>query len=267
MVPKITFYNSIQAEIQKVKNTPILWISIGSALFLGLFVFLSFALDTRDQVMSIGSNPWERYIRMSMHLMAIFILPIIILLASSVAQTEHRNNMWKQLYSLPVQHQTIFLSKLLLQLLAISTFFIVFMVIGLIGGYILGWIEPLYELSYYRPTLLLWLRVLSRTFLAALGILAFQYWISVRWQNFIIPIGIGLVGFILMLVMMNNSPLIVYVPFGYPSLILLRYGFNADVTGLEQIAFLYNVEWYSILCFLVFTGLGLWEEQRKEIIH
>jgi hypothetical protein len=267
MVSKVTFYNSIKAEIQKTRNTPILWISIGSAMFLALFVFLSFALDTRDQVMHIGNNPWERYIRMSMHLMAIFILPIVILLASSIAQTEHRNNMWKQLYSLPVQRQTIFLSKLLLQLLAISSFFIVFMFLGLIGGYILGRIEPLYEFSYYGPALLLWLSALSRTFLAALGILAFQYWISVRWQNFIIPIGIGLVGFILMLVMMNNSPWIVYVPFGYPSLILLRYGFNADVTGLEQIAFLYNVEWYSLLCFLVFTGLGLWEEKRKEIIH
>lgn len=267
MVSKITFQNSFKAEIQKIKTTPTLWISIGSALFLALFIFLSFAFDTRDQVMPIGSNPWERYVRMSMHLMAIFILPIIILLTSSIAQTEHRNNMWKHLYSLPVHSHTIFLSKLLLQLGAMLLFFVVFLVLGLLGGYILGWIEPFYELAYYTPTLQLWVKVLSRTFLAALGILAFQYWISVRWQNFIIPMGIGLVGFITMLIMMNNSSLIIYVPFGYPSLVLLKYGFNGDVMGLKQVGLLFNVEWYSLICFLLFTGLGLWEENRKEIIN
>ena len=97
--------------------------------------------------------------------------------------------------------------------------------------------------------------------------IGFQYWLSQRWSNFIIPIGIGLLGFILSLILLNNSELIAYVPHAYPSMMMLKYGFYQSILGLDEMGPLTNIEWYSLACFFLFIALGYWEESRKSIIN
>jgi hypothetical protein len=96
-----------------------------------------------------------------------------------------------------------------------------------------------------------------RSYISVLGIAAIQYWLSLRFKNFIAPIGIGLALLITALIILNWEH-IYKVPYAFPLLTfnsLHRKGF----------ASLQNHEWNSIGYFILFTFFAFADMRfRKE---
>jgi hypothetical protein len=99
----------------------------------------------------------------------------------------------------------------------------------------------------------------ARTYVSILGISAIQYWLSLRFKNFIGPVGIGLALLVGSIIAMNYQWRHIYkYPYAFPSL-----SFDAiQKTGKVSAE---NHELYSIGYFVLFILIGFVDlKLRKE---
>ena len=100
-------------------------------------------------------------------------------------------------------------------------------------------------------------RMTLKTYISILGISAMQYWLSLRFKNFVVPIGIGLAFLITSLVILNWEH-IYKIPYAYPLL-------TFQSIMAKKTHFLENHEWNSIGYFVFFTVLAFADmNYRKE---
>ena len=96
-----------------------------------------------------------------------------------------------------------------------------------------------------------------KTYISVLGISAIQYWFSLRFANFIAPIGIGLALLITSLIFLNWEH-IYKLPYAFP---LVTFKFMRA----RNVYLLQNHEWNSIGYFAFFTLLAFIDmKYRKE---
>ena len=124
-----------------------------------------------------------------------FFHPLLLaLLPALLVRNEHRNSLWKHLYSQPVRPGAIFVAKALLLL-----------VLLLILGGLLGlglWAEGalLAKLNPVLATRFPWMemaKVLGWMLLGSMPLLALYLWLSHRVNHGAVPIALGLIGLVL----------------------------------------------------------------------
>ena len=118
------FLNCLFAEVQKHKRTVVFWLLIFGSILISSIVFLNMYLDSMDQIVPIGMNPWDRYLKFCIHTLAIFIVPFLVILNSAVLHFEHRSEAWKKLYSLPIPRFHFYFSKLLFSIVVLLLFYL-----------------------------------------------------------------------------------------------------------------------------------------------
>lgn len=266
MLSQYTFSRSLRAEFLKLKGTPILWLVLTGGVFIAGFIFLIYCFNVA-KFTAKPVNPWIIYFDLSFMLTAMLVLvPFVILLAGAIVFPEHDMNTWKYLYTLPLKKYNFYYAKLLTILILIGLTFILFFV-GLIGAaYLLDLIFPAYQFGEYPANIPDFMARLGHAYLSMLGIVAIHYWFSIRWKSFILPIGIGLLGFIIAIFIIffgERFDLASFLPYAYP--ILVGAEFGTESIGLERIGGFLPVEFYSMACFVVFGILGFWEENRRNI--
>ncbi|MCZ8217041.1 MAG: ABC transporter permease, partial [Cyclobacteriaceae bacterium] len=124
----ISFFNSFQSELLKTKRSLALWIVIIGGFFTPVIVTVARIIQykTLPSIYS-ADNFWELLWQNSWESMAIFLLPLgVILTTSLITQIEFKNNTWKQLHTLPLSLTTIFFSKLAVVITMMLTFFVLF---------------------------------------------------------------------------------------------------------------------------------------------
>ncbi|MCB0632162.1 MAG: ABC transporter permease [Saprospiraceae bacterium] len=266
MFVRYAFTRSLLAESLKLKGTPILWLVLSGGVFIAGFIFLLHFFNV-EKFTEQARNPWDLYFELSFMMTAmLFLVPYIVLIAGAVVYPEHNGNAWKQLYSLPIRRGNIYFSKLLTILGLIALTYLIFFVIGLIGAYLLDFIFPAFGFRKYPPDIGGYALRLLHSYIAILGILGLHYWFSVRWSSFILPMGIGLLGFIIAIFVIfigNRFDLGTYFPYTYPMVVGAEFG-NKPL-GLEKMAGLLTVEWGSIGLFIVSSLVGFYEEKLKNV--
>ncbi len=182
---------TFRAELLKLKGTSLLKICLFAAMFMPLAV-LFLDNNTPKDIASLRPDPWNIYLLESREIMGVMILPLfVILICTIIPQVEYRNNTWKQVLASPQSYSNIFFAKFMtvqlfiLLLLVLNT---VFMLVSVISthqfkGDIGLWQHPL----DWKQLLLVNLRF----YVAALGISAIQFWVGMRFRNFIASLGIG----------------------------------------------------------------------------
>ncbi len=258
---------SIQAELIKLKYLPILWLCATVVFAILLVVFTSHYIDV-NSVATLGRSPWLKIKTASAAIFSVFmIIPFVVLFISAAVYIEHQAKGWKQQYTVSTSRAAVFFSKLLSLLLVILiTLFI--LIIGLIAcAYLLNFLLPELEFNYYKIPIFIFFKTLAHTFLATLGVIGIQYFLSLRFKGFLIPAGFGIVAFIIGIILGSvNNPLAVYYPYSYP-IIAQDYGmFIRDKIGVVEYGWINNVEMYSILIFLVFILFACILETRKNVI-
>jgi hypothetical protein len=107
---------------------------------------------------------------------------------------------------------------------------------------------------------------LGHAYLSILGIVAIHYWLSIRWKSFILPIGIGLLGFIIAIFIIffgQRYDLAAFLPYAYP--LMAGAEFGTESIGLDRIGWFLPVEFYSIAWFVAFSMFGFYEENRRNV--
>jgi hypothetical protein len=140
---------------------------------------------------NVAPNGWDHFYREGFMVFAIVFIPFFYMLASTLLmQIEVRNNAWKQVLAAPQSFFTILLAKfVVLQILGIA-FLLIFNVYMAIGCALVDQIFEVNFLTYLNR----WQDLLKINLLSlgsSVGISALSFWLALRFRNFIAPIALG----------------------------------------------------------------------------
>ncbi len=189
------FIHSLQSEWLKTKRSSASWLSLIGGFFVPVIVFCA-SIHDHESLNSAheGQFVWHNYFMQSWQNMVAFLLPMGLTMSISlIAQLEYKNNAWKQLYATPQSYGTIFLAKFSVIILMTLQFFIFFNI-----GILLSGIIPCLLFEGHLPEqsipFMFFLKGNIKFFITSLPILALQYLISLKFKNFLVPIGVGFLG-------------------------------------------------------------------------
>lgn len=245
----MNFIYCFQSEWLKKKKSLASWLVIIGAFFTPVVILIAQLVHNEKLFReSVSPKFWESLWFNSWESMALFLLPVGVILSTSlITQIEFKNNTWKQLHTSPQKLSNIFFAKFAVIVVMMLQFFILFN----IGIYLSGVIPCLLVKAAAYPTepipYLFFLKLNIKFFIGCLPIIALQYLISLRMKNFIVPVGGGLALWILSLFVFNwkYGYLIPYAYCGYNQLRSLgRY--NQDV----------NLHLFALCYFFLFMVLS-----------
>src|SRR5947208_294228 len=130
------YIHSLQSEIIKTKRTAATWLALVGGFFIPTFFLIAFIHD-HSSINKYGHemNIWLRLFKDAWQHMAVFLLPMGVVLAGSlITQIEYKNNTWKQVHASPQSLGNIFLAKFTVILFVIISFFVFFNIGILIAG-------------------------------------------------------------------------------------------------------------------------------------
>ncbi len=189
----ISFLNSFQSEWLKKRHSASSWLTVIGGVFIPVIMLISRLVDY-GSLSTTNASPhiWESLYTRSWQFMGLFLLPMGVIMATSlVTQLEFKNNTWKQLHTTPQRLTVIFFAKLAVILAMMLQFFVLFN----IGIYLTGAIPALFKGVPYPGEAFPFLHYLKGNgwfFVDCLPIIALQYLISLQFKNFLVPVGAGL---------------------------------------------------------------------------
>lgn len=188
-----TFINSFQSEWLKTKRSLAFWMILIGGFFTPAIVIVA-RLVNYDKLQELYSAEgfWETHWQNSWESMALFFLPVgAILTTGLIAQIEFKNNTWKQLHAMPLSYTTIFFSKLGVILVLMLLFFLLFNIGIFLSGVIPSLLVPGTPFPSRPASMTFFVRENLLFFLDTLPIVTLQFLISLRFRNFLVPIGLG----------------------------------------------------------------------------
>lgn len=244
-----SFLYSFQSEWLKTKRSLASWLVIIGGFFIPAIMLLARLLYLEKLKKEVLSPKfWEALLSQSWQFMAMLLLPMGVILATSlITQIEFKNNTWKQLHTSPQSFSTIFWAKLSTILLLMFQFFVLFNV----GMYLSGVIPALVlsDIDFPKEAFpwQYFLETSAYFFIDCLPIVALQYLVSLQFKNFLVPLGVG-IGVLL------ASLIAIEWKYGYllPYTYCLYKFFMMRGAKLEATA-LSNIHGWALGYFVVFT--------------
>jgi lantibiotic transport system permease protein len=248
---------SVRSEILKTKRTASFYLTIAAASF-GPFVTML------DILIGEGLSPDDRNVIFNklfvekFQMTGLLAFPLfLILICTLLPQIEYKNNAWKQVLISPKSKADIFISKFINIQLLVLAFFVINFLLMYVCAVFLHLKEP--SLHVLNQALngyeIIMLRINS--YMVLLGLCAIQFWLGLRFKNFIIPISIGIACYFAgnILVMQFKGSLILYFPYT-----LFLY------SGLpEYQSKVIGANWYSLAYAAVFLAIGFFDFRRKRM--
>ena len=189
---------AFKAERLKTKGLGLLYFALGIAVLLPLLSFIVHIVkkDSRDYDGVITSNAEELMYGAMSGYAGFFLLLFIIIAATRVAQTDHKNNGWVFLETQPLSKFSIYSAKFLtvfaLSIISVTVYYLANMLIGTLDLAIF----PRENLTYKIDVGAV-LHGYLRTIVMILGIISFQMMLSVLIKGFVWPFVIGFIGFVI----------------------------------------------------------------------
>ncbi|MEP6736880.1 MAG: ABC transporter permease [Chryseolinea sp.] len=241
-------------ELLRVKNSFALWITVAGSLCIPILLFLTFLTEWQEFVPGVGENPWDDYLVRAANGCCFFAQITIVFIIGLIVNIEHDANGWKHIFVLPISKSSSYINKLSIIMLALVFFLSIYFISTLLFGVYLGYTRP--ELAFLQHVPNWWnlSAFILRFFVATLGIIAFQFWISFRLRNLAASMTIGMLG-IAMGLLLKNWEYISYFPYSAPFLML-----NYDTNQSE---FFQLYHWNSICWFIFITALSFTDFTRR----
>lgn len=255
----IALQKGIASEAYKFRRTFTLWLLILAPAFVPVINLIVF-LAKGHQIVKEGMNPWEILVNFSIDPGNFLFLFFVMIVALFVNNIEHSANTWKLIYTQPLTRSTVYLSKVLVFMAMILFSLMLFGLFTIGVGYLLSVLRP--ELGFdqaYDQSFAF--AICFKIFLCSMGYASLQFAISQKWKNLILPLGIGLAGFISFMILIQGWEHAHYHPYGYHIL---------GISGLRNPEFELWGEmkfvWRSLGLALVVFTLGGIDMNRKRIV-
>ena len=248
---------SVRSEILKTKRTASFYLTIIGAAFGPLITMLDILIGegiSPNDRSSIFNRLFVEKFQMS----GLLAYPLfLILICTLLPQIEYKNNAWKQVLIAPKTKADIFLSKFINIQLLILAFFVINFLIMYVCAIFLHLKDPSLHVLNQPLNGYEIIKLRLNTYVALLGLCAIQFWLGLRFKNFIIPIGIGIACYFAgtILIMQLGPKHVLYLPY--------TIFFYCGMT--EYNAYVHAANWYSLGYMLVFLGIGFFDFKRKRM--
>lgn len=256
----MSFAIATSTELLKTKRSASFWLSIaGAAVIPGIF-FLVYVFNPDEVIGEMQKEPWQLHFYRAWQFMSAFLFPMfVILVCTLIPQIEFKNNTWKQVFAAPQSYGNIYFSKFLTIQILILFFYILFNVFMLLSGVIANFIHSGYAFLNNPVDWENLMKLNTKTYISVLGISAIQYWMALRFKNFVAPTGIGLALLVSSIIAAGFGWKHVFkLPFSHP-ILTLKY------MDIPNRPFLENHEINSIIYLVVFLLIGFVDMRfRKE---
>lgn len=208
---------TLRAEILKTKRTASLYFALLGALPIPLIFLLNVVTGGGD-LQAIGKDPLNSIFEMGAERAGVIFFPMfVIMVCTMLPQIEYRNNTWKQVFASPQTKSNVYLAKFLNINLLILLFLVANIVYMALTVVVIHFYDPkLNLLNQPFDAARLLLRT-ANTYVTVLAICAFQFWLGLRFRNFIIPTSIGFALWVtgMMLSFEFKSPMVDYFPYSF----------------------------------------------------
>jgi lantibiotic transport system permease protein len=244
---------SLRAETFKLKRTLSVYLCVLAALFGPLMSFLEHTEP--DEKLPKGLH-WTQHFLEGREPICIALLPFyIILVCALIMQIENRDKTWKQVLASPQTKFNIFFGKFLVLQGMVLLFLICYNLFTLLTAGIIEMMDP--QIYNGTPDVARILAVNAQTWVLSLGLSALQFWLSLRFRNFVAPLGIGLVGWFMapMMLFQFKTDLVEYYPYAFTILSVMP-----DYKGN-----IVTYQWYSIITAVLFLSIAFLEFRKRKV--
>ncbi len=256
----ISYYiSNTKNEVIKLKGTFAFWLTIISAVIFPLLFFIIYLVKHAKLVPALGENPWEKFMINQVQNSIPFLVPMfIVLITSLIIQVEHKSSAIKHLFSLPIPKWSVYFGKLSIVIFSIIATYIYFFLAILFFGMLLGVFHSSLGFLDFQPDYMKYIKMLTMSLVASLGIVGIQFWMSFRFKNFIVPLGVGMTLVIIGLIA-SQAPESIYFPYSY-NVLSISLGDKVPLTmGVSSITM------YSLICFVATCVLGYFDIKRLNV--
>jgi len=179
------------------------WSAVLLPLLICLLLFIGFFSHSEKIAKLPGPMVWLQFAGAILAVMGSLLLPmLIIFIAYSVNNIEHKSETWKSLFSLPIAKWSIYSAKYFYALFLVLLCLTLFVLFTIGFGNFLSVLKPELKFNEYHIEKLL-TQIYFKLFLASLGILSIQFLLSLLFRDFLKPMGIGFVATIAGIIMAN----------------------------------------------------------------
>jgi lantibiotic transport system permease protein len=207
---------ALRAEMLKTKRTASFYFTLVMAALIPAILLLN-VLTGGSDLKATGKDPLNGIFLLGAERTCIIFLPLfVILVCTLLPQIEYRNNTWKQVFASPQTKGAVFLAKFLNINLLIVLFLIVNLACLSMVIVVTHFSNPALNLLHQPFDATGLLVRTANTYLVMLALCTFQFWLGLRYRNFIIPIAVGLVLWITgMTLIFEESNLANFFPYSF----------------------------------------------------
>lgn len=183
----------ITAEWLKCRRSHITWLTLLVAGLLPVLHFVGMEEHPETFIPMMKRGPWDLLFMMNLDTASMAMIPVYcLLLFAFLAAIETRHHAWKQLYSLPRSYTDIYLSKFIVAQYYLVIYFLLFILFVVAEGLVLHAVIPAYPLYVQNIPWETMLVRCGRVYVGTLSLCALQYWLSMHFRNYMIPVMLGL---------------------------------------------------------------------------
>ena len=255
----MSFAISLQSEVLKTKRSASFWLSISAAAMMPVLFMAAHYFKPEGGIKRLANDPWGTQFMWGWEAVSFFIFPMfVILLCALIPQIEFKNNTWKQVFASPQSLGNIYFSKFMTIHLMIFFFYLSFTLFMILSGVITNLLDSRFSFLHKSINWQKLATINFKSYLSILGISAIQYCLSLRFKNFVVPVGIGLALLVTALIARQVGWEHIYkVPYAHP--LLTQEMFNKRGRPILE-----NHEWNSIIYFLAFILIGFVDLKFKK---
>lgn len=208
---------ALRSEMLKSRRTASFFLALTGAAIIPAILLLNILTGGSDLAV-MQQDPLNELFKLGAERDGIVFFPVfVILVCTLLPQIEYRNNTWKQVFAAPQAKGNTFLAKfininiLMLVYLAAS---LVFM--GLVVA-ATHFYEPKLDLLHQPFDVAVVLTRTANTYLSMLAVCAFQFWLGLRFRNFIVPTAAGFVLWVtgMILALEYHSSVVDFYPYSF----------------------------------------------------
>jgi hypothetical protein len=257
----MNFLICLKGEFLKAKGTFSFWLVLLGGLLVPLISFL-IQLSKPEFFVNRAEDPWRAFIGDVFGTAIPLLFPIFLILLIALSfNLEHKSNAWKKLFVTPYSRTVIYLSKIVFIQIQVVFSLVVFAVAIILFGTLLGTIHP--ELNFIGTSVncTFLIKSLIKAYIAYLALIGFQIILSFYFKNFIVPIGVGVFGFIFGIMLIKWE----YAAYNFLS---NNFHVNQHVGKGVVLDFTGNIATYqlfSIIYFVTFIVIGWVLFNRKAL--
>jgi hypothetical protein len=181
---------SLRSELLKTRRTAAFYLTLIAAALVPFILLLDVTVDGISAENRI--DPLNAIVREGFTVLSVLVIPMfVILVCTLLPQIEYRNNTWKQVFASPQNMAQIFFAKFLNVHLLTLLFLVTYNVFMVMVVFIMNFVDPALDLLNQPLDGYTLLANNAKGYISLLGISAIQFWLGLRFKNFIPPIAIG----------------------------------------------------------------------------